>query len=178
MYLEYEGDYEHANYFWNRTSIQTTISPYLMFNFCIKYNCLYWVNYFTLFYTISPEWLNLKVFYDHRSTSLFNRNLKCFGDGRAVLSNILVTFLVANAVLKSTQFIIIIGFINCPYVSTPRSGQHVRESGTLAPSRIFSCASYRPFVIECKVCSLSKKMISTLHYTITVCCNRTLHSHK
>ena len=60
---------------------------------------------------------------------------------------------------------------------TPQSGRQVRESG--APSRVFSCASDRPFVIERQVCSLSTKpqMSTTLHYTITVCvCNRTAHS--
>ena len=47
-----------------------------------------------------------------------------------------------------------------------------------APSRVFSCASDRPFVIERQVCSLSTKpqVSTTLHYMITVCCNRTAHS--
>ena len=48
----------------------------------------------------------------------------------------------------------------------------------LGPFSGFDCASDRPFVIERQVSSLSTKqqMSTTLHYTITVCCNRTAHS--
>ena len=54
----------------------------------------------------------------------------------------------------------------------------MRESGAEAPSRGFSCASDSPFVIERQVFGLSTKpqVSATLHYTITVCCNRTAHS--
>ena len=43
---------------------------------------------------------------------------------------------------------------------------------------MFSCSSDHPFVIERQDCSLSAKPLvsTTLHYTITVCCNRTAHS--
>ena len=60
---------------------------------------------------------------------------------------------------------------------TPRSGEQVRESGAEAPSRIFSCASDRPFVIERQVCRLSTKphVSTTLRYTITVHSNHTAH---
>ena len=60
---------------------------------------------------------------------------------------------------------------------TSRRGRQVRESGAYAPSRVFSCASDHPFVIERQVCSQSTKpqVSTTLHYTITVCCNRTAH---
>ena len=49
---------------------------------------------------------------------------------------------------------------------------------SLGPFSGFSCASDRPFVIERQVCSPSTKPhVSTiLHYTIRVCCNRTVHS--
>ena len=45
-------------------------------------------------------------------------------------------------------------------------------------SLVFSCASDRSFIIERQVCSLRTKpqVSTTLHYTITVCCNRTTHS--
>ena len=69
-------------------------------------------------------------------------------------------------------------FIYRPHVLTPRSGRQIRDSGAYAPSRVFSCASDRLFVIERQVCTLSTKpqVSTTLHYTITVCCNRTAHS--
>ena len=54
----------------------------------------------------------------------------------------------------------------------PRSSRQVCESDALAPSRVFSCASDRPLVIECQVCSLSTK---PQQYTITVCCNHTAY---
>ena len=74
--------------------------------------------------------------------------------------------------------IFIIGFIYLPHVLTHRIGWQVHEYGTQAPSLVFSCASDRPFVIERQVCSLSTKpqVSTTLHYTITVLCNRTAHS--
>ena len=48
----------------------------------------------------------------------------------------------------------------------------------LGPSRVLSCASDRQFLIERQVCRLSTKphVSTALHYTITVCCNRTAHS--
>ena len=48
-------------------------------------------------------------------------------------------------------------FVYRPHVLTPRSDRRVRESGAWARSRVFSCASDRPFVIERQVCSLSTK---------------------
>ena len=49
---------------------------------------------------------------------------------------------------------------------------------TFLPSPVFSFASDCPFVIERQVCSPSTKqqVSTTLHYTITVCGNRTAHS--
>ena len=65
----------------------------------------------------------------------------------------------------------IIGFIYRPHMRIPQSGRHVRESGTQAPFRVFSCASDRSFVIERQVFSLSTKpqVSTTLHCTITIC---------
>ena len=42
----------------------------------------------------------------------------------------------------------------------------------------FSSVSDHPFVIEGQVCRLSTKpqVSTTLHYKVTVCCNRTVHS--
>ena len=58
--------------------------------------------------------------------------------------------------------------------------------GAVAGSRIlclgpfvgFSCVSDHSFVIERQACSLSTKpqVSTTLHYTITVCCNHTMQS--
>ena len=75
-------------------------------------------------------------------------------------------------------YLFIIGFYNRPHMLTHRNDRQVRESGAWAPSRVFSCASDRPFVIEHQVCSLSTKphVSTTQHYTITVCCNRTGYS--
>ena len=60
---------------------------------------------------------------------------------------------------------------------TPQSGRQVRASGIKAPSRVFSSTLNRPFVIERQVCNLSTKsqVSTTLHYRITVCCNRRAH---
>ena len=60
--------------------------------------------------------------------------------------------------------ILLFGFIYRPYVPTPW--------------RVFCCASDRPFAIEHQVCSLRIKpqVSTTLHYTVTVCCNHTEHS--
>ena len=75
-------------------------------------------------------------------------------------------------------YLFIIGFTYRLHVLTPRSGQQVRESGTSAPSPVFSCASDHSLVIARKVCCLSAKpqVLITLHYTIKVCCNHTAHS--
>ena len=68
------------------------------------------------------------------------------------------------------------------YIPPTCSNTSERSAGSqiwyLGPFSGFSCASDRPFVIECQVCSLStKSQVSiTLHYTITVCCNSTAHS--
>ena len=69
-------------------------------------------------------------------------------------------------------------FIYRPHVRSPRSGRQVRKSGAQTNSRVFRCASDRSYNIERQVCSLSTKpqVSTTLHYTITVCCNRTAHS--
>ena len=74
--------------------------------------------------------------------------------------------------------IIIIGFIYRIHLLTPHSGWQIREFGAYAPSLVFICTLVRPFVIECQVCSPSTKpqVTTTLHYTITVCCNHTAHS--
>ena len=61
---------------------------------------------------------------------------------------------------------------------TPRSSRQVSSLVRRPLLGFFICASDRPFVIELQVCSLSSKpqVSTTLHYTITVCCNRTAYS--
>ena len=56
-------------------------------------------------------------------------------------------------------------FIYRQHVLTPRSGLVLRP-----PSRVFSCASDRPFVIDRQVCSIRIKpqVSTTLHYTISL----------
>ena len=63
----------------------------------------------------------------------------------------------------------------CANTSERSAGSRVRYLG---PFSGFKLPSDRPFVIERQVCSLSTKpqVSTTLHYTITVCCNRTAHS--
>ena len=76
-------------------------------------------------------------------------------------------------------YIFIFGFIYRPHVLIPQSGWQLWQSDTQAPSQVISCDSDRPFVIKKRqVCILSIKsqVSTTLHYTITVCCNRTAHS--
>ena len=59
----------------------------------------------------------------------------------------------------------------------PLRSRQVCKSGALAPSRVLSCASDRPFVFEPQVCSLSTGANYTvLGLTIIICCNRTAHS--
>ena len=67
-----------------------------------------------------------------------------------------------------------IDFIYRLHVLTPRNGRQICESGALTTSRGFSFW----FVIERLVCSLGTKsqVSTTLHYTMTVCCNCTAHS--
>ena len=75
-------------------------------------------------------------------------------------------------------YLFIIGF----HIPLSRANTSVRSEGSrvwcLGPSRVFTCVSDRPFVIERQVCSLNTKpqVSTTLHYTITVCCNRTAYS--
>ena len=68
-------------------------------------------------------------------------------------------------------FIYYLLYIYVSHVLTPLSGRQVRESRSWAPSRVLSCTSDRPFVIERQVCSLSteQQLSTTLHYTIRVC---------
>ena len=71
-------------------------------------------------------------------------------------------------------YLFVIGFYIPPSCAKARSGWQVLKSGSEVPSWLLSCALDHPFVMECKVCSLSTK--PQLHYTITVYCNRTAHS--
>ena len=94
------------------------------------------------------------------------------------------------AELADGQQIILCGDLTCrrhcyyivilyhPQVLTPQSGGQVLEFVAYAPSRVSNYASDHPFDIKRQVCSLSTKLqvSTTLYYTITVCCNRTVHS--
>ena len=64
-------------------------------------------------------------------------------------------------------FIYLLFDLYTAHALTPQSSRQVRESGTRTPSRVYSCASDRPFVIERQDCSLSTKpqVSTTLHYT-------------
>ena len=82
--------------------------------------------------------------------------------------------------LSITYFILYILFIIWFYIPPICANTSEWSAGLqvwcLGPQRIFSCASDHPFVIERQVCNLSTKpqVSTTLHYTITVCCNHTL----
>ena len=64
----------------------------------------------------------------------------------------------------------------CFYIPLSRANTSERSTGS--PVWYLGLFSGRPFVLERQVCSLSTKsqVLTTLHYTITVCCNRTAHS--
>ena len=92
-----------------------------------------------------------------------------------------------NAIIKfrpsvQPRLFIFIYFAIGFYMPPTSANTSERSAGSrfwyLGSSRVFSCASDRPFAIERQVCSLSTKpqLSTALHYTITVCYNRTAHS--
>ena len=92
-----------------------------------------------------------------------------------------------NAIIKcwpssQPRLFIFIYYIISFYISPTSANTSERSAGSrvsyLGSSRVFSCASDRPFVIERQVCRLSTnaQLSTALNYTITVCYNRTAHS--